>query len=221
VTEARQRLLTGIALITGPALFFIDNLVHPEEVSRGNEATQLAVIADSPDRWQIAHLIGFVSLLFIVAAIVGLAWFVARDRPRLGIAGGALGIAGALALAFAFALDGFTWGVLGDLYGRPELDRETLVAALTEVQGSAWALPYYVLIVAWVAGMVILAWGAAARIGVRAATLLGLGAVLVGFEGAVADNAYFIASSGVLLVGGIDAGVAIIRQRSSDEALPV
>ena len=221
MSEARQRLWTGIALIAGPALFLIDNLVHPEELGRGNEEAQLAAIADSPERWQIAHLIGFISLILIVAALVGLAFYVARDRPRLAIAGGALGIAGALALAFAFALDGFTWGTLGELSTRPELDDATLATALDEVQNSAWTLPYYALTVAWVAGMVVLAWGAAPRIGVRAASLLGAGAVLVGLEGVVAENAYFVASSGVLLIGGIDAGVAIIRAVSSDDEVPI
>lgn len=221
MSEARYRLWTAIALITGPALFFVDNLVHPEELGRGNESEQLAAIAESATRWQIAHLIGFVSLILIVGALVGLGRFVARDRPLLALVGVGLGLAGALGLAFAFALDGFTWGTLGELSNRPELDDGTLAFALDEVQTSDWALPYYALTLAWGAGMVGLAWGAAPRIGVRAAVLLGAGTILVGLEGAVADNAYFIASSGVFLVGGIDAGVAILRGRSSDEALPV
>lgn len=221
MSEARYRHWTAIALIAGPALFFVDNLIHPEELGRGNETEQLAAIAESASRWQIAHLIGFVSLVLIVAALTGLGRYVSRDRPRLALAGVALGLAGALGLAFAFALDGFTWGTLGELSNRPELDDGTLAVALGEVQNSDWTIPYYALCLAWPAGMALLAWGAAPRIGVRAAVLLGAGAVLVGLEGAVADNAYFIASSGVFLVGGIDAGVAILRNRSSDEALPV
>lgn len=221
MSDARERAWTTVALIAGAGLFFLDNLLHPEELGRGNEAEQLAAIAESSERWQIAHLIGFVSLILIVGGIFGLARFVARERPRLAHVGGALGVAGSLALAFAFALDGFTWGVLGELSARPELDDGTLAVALEEIQSSGWVLPYYTLIVAWVAGMIALAWGAAPRIGFRAATLLGAGALLIGLEGAVADNAYFIASSGVFLVGAIDAGVAILRRRSSDEALPV
>ena len=221
MSEPRERAWTAVALIAGAGLFFFDNLLHPEELGRGSEAEQLAAIAESSERWQIAHLIGFVSLILIVGGIFGLARFVARERPRLAFVGGALGVAGSLALAFAFALDGFTWGVLGELSVRPELDDGTLAVALEEIQNSGWVLPYYALIVAWVAGMIALAWGAAPRIGFRAATLLGAGALLIGLEGAVADNAYFIASSGVFLVGAIDAGVAILRRRSSDEALPV
>jgi hypothetical protein len=221
VADSRFRTWTAAALILGPLLFFVDNLVHPEELGRGNEAEQLASIAESATRWQVAHLIGFVALILIVAAIVGLGRFVAAERPRLAFAGVALGIVGSLGLAFAFALDGFTWGTLGELSNRPELDDATLATALEEVQNSAWTLPYYALVAVWLGGMICLAWGAAPRIGVRAASLLGLGAVLVAFEGVVADNAYFIASSGVFLLGGIDTAVSIYRGVSSDDEVPV
>ncbi|MGI8461242.1 MAG: hypothetical protein ACR2OC_06335 [Solirubrobacterales bacterium] len=221
MSRERQRLWTGIALISGPALFFVDNLIHPTELGRGNAAEQLDAIASTAERWQVAHLIGFVALIVIVGALIGLAFFVARDRPALALVGGALGVAGSLALAFAFALDGFTWGTLGELSNRAELDDATLAAALEQVQESGWTLPYYALTVAWVAGIIVLARGAAPRIGVRAAVLLGVGALLVGIEGVIADNAYFIASSGIFLIGGIDAGIAIIRERSSDDSVPV
>jgi hypothetical protein len=212
---------TAFALVAGPALFLVDNLIHPEELGRGNEAAQLAAIAESPDRWQVAHLIGFASLILIVGAIIGLGRYVYSDRPRLAVIGAGLGIVGGLAFAFAFALDGFTWGTLGELSNRPGLDDGTLAVALDEIQNSAWTLPYYALIAAWLAGMITLAWGAAPRIGVRAASLLGFGAVLVALEGLVADNAYFIASSAVFLLGGIDAAVSIVRGVSSDEEVPI
>jgi hypothetical protein len=221
VDGSRYRTWTATALVAGPALFFVDNLIHPEEVGRGNEAEQLAAIAGDATRWQVAHLIGFVSLLLIVAAIIGLGRYVAADRPRLAFAGVALGLAGSLGLAFAFALDGFTWGTLGELSNRPELDDATLAAALDEVQNSPWTLPYYALAAAWLAGIACLAWAAAPRIGVRAASLLGVGAFLVAIEGLVADNAYFIASSGIFLLGGIDAAVSIYRGVSSDEEVPI
>jgi len=221
VGESGYRTWTAAALVAGPGLFFVDNLIHPEELGRGNEAEQLAAIAEHATRWQVAHLLGFAGLLLIVAAIIGLGRYVADDRPRLAFAGVALGIAGALGLAFAFALDGFTWGTLGELSNRPELDDATLATALDEVQNSSWTLPYYALAAVWLAGMACLAWAAAPRIGVRAASLLGVGAFLVAIEGLVADNAYFIASSGIFLLGGIDAAVSIHRGVSSDEEVPI
>jgi hypothetical protein len=212
VPDARlYRIATGAALIVGPALLLLDNLIHPEELPRGNEAEQLTAIAASPTRWQLAHLIGFLGVVVFAAAIAGLAYLVRRTRPRLGLAGGALGIAGLLALAFALALDGYAWGTIGDLYGREELDGSTLATALDELQNSAWSVPYYALIALWVAGMLLLAAGAAPAVGAPAAALLGVGTILVSIEGLIADNAYFIASSAVFLVGGAACGVAALR----------
>ncbi len=213
----------GVALIVGPALFLVDNLIHPKELERGSEAEQLAEIAANADRWQIAHLIGFAGALFLMAALLGLAFLVRRRMPRLGLAAGAAGVVGLMAVAFAFALDGFTWGVLGEVSSRPGVDQATLRTALHEVQQSSWTLPYYSLILLWVAGMVGLAYGAArgGLIGARPAALLALGATLVGIEGAVASNAYFIVSSAVFLIGGVDAGIAVLRLRDDAAGEPL
>jgi hypothetical protein len=207
------RIGCGAALVAGPALFFVDNLIHPEELGRGNETAQLAAIAADSERWQIAHLIGFVSLLVFAAALFGLAYVVRGSSPRLGLAAGAAGVAGLMGLSFAFALDGFTWGVLGEISARPGSDPATAELALHEVQQSAWSAPYYALTALWAAALVALAWGAA-RAGVlrpAPAVLLALGTIAVGLEGVILDNAYFIASSALLLLGGGWAGFAVLR----------
>ncbi len=205
---------TAAALVIGPALFFVDNLIHPKELERGNEAEQLAEIASAPDRWQIAHLIGFFGLIGICAAILGLAWLVSRSDKRLGLWAGAAGVVGALGLAYAFALDGYTWGVLGEVSGRPETDAATIEAAFGEIQESSWSLPYYALgVLGLVGGMLALAWGLARSklVGVPAAALLAAGALAVAIEGAIPSNAYFIASSALFLVAGIAVAVQLRR----------
>ena len=142
VSDARlYRLGCGAALIVGPALFLVDNLIHPKELERGSEAEQLAEIAANADRWQIAHLIGFASAIVLVAAALGLAHLVRRRSPTLGLVGGA-------------------------------------------------------------------------------AALLGIGTVMVGIEGAVPSNAYFIVSSAVFLLGGVDAGIAVVRLPDEPAAEP-
>src|SRR5918995_1033259 len=128
------RIGCGAALVAGPALFFVDNLIHPEELGRGNETAQLAAIAADSERWQIAHLIGFVSLLVFAAALFGLAYVVRRQRPRLGLAAGAAGVAGLMGLSFAFALDGVKWGGLGGGSPPPRGGPPTAALALHEVQ---------------------------------------------------------------------------------------
>lgn len=206
MADARfYRRATAAALIVGPALFFIDNLIHPKELARGNEAEQLELIALHHDRWQIAHLIGFIGLIAICAAILGLAWVVRRSEPRLGLWAGALGLVGVLGFAFAFALDGYTWGILGQVNGDHGRNFE-IESALREIQQSTWSLPYYALaVLGFVGGMLALALGLARGnwAGRPAAALLGVGALAVAVEGTIANNAYFIASSGLFLVGAI------------------
>jgi hypothetical protein len=207
------RIGCGAALIVGPALFYLDNVIHPEEFSRGNEAEQLAAIAAEADRWQIAHLIGFVSLVVFAAALLGLAYLVRGTSPRLGLVAGAAGVVGLMGLSFAFALDGFTWGVLGEIYAQPGTDPATVERALHEVQQSPWSLPYYALTALWGAALVALAWGAnrAGALPAAPAALLAVGTIAVGLEGVIQDNTYFIASSALLLLGGAWCGFTILR----------
>jgi hypothetical protein len=206
------RRATGVALIVAPALFLLDNLIHPEEFTRGHEAQQLAEIADTYTRWQLAHFIGFLAILVFAAAILGLAFLVRRRQPLLGLVAGALGIVGLLGLAAVIALDGFAWGVLGEIWARTP-EKGATEAALHDLQQSEWNLQFYGLVAAWVAGMVALAVGAARQHSVPAwaGGLLALGALAVGLEGVVQDNAYFIASSAILALGGAAVGASVLR----------
>lgn len=211
------RLGCGAALVAGPALFFIDNVLHPEEFTRGHEAEQLAEIAADPALWQAAHMVGFGALMIFAAALLGLAYAVRGRLPRLGLGAGLAAVAGLMGLAFAFALDGYTWGVLGEVYRDQGADPATVELALHEVQESGWAVPYYALTALWAGAMVALCWGAA-RVGTLApapAAALAAATIAVGLEGVVQDNTYFIASSALLLIAGAWSAVAILR---SDEA---
>ena len=209
---------TGYALVAGPAIFFVDNLLHPEEFGRSNEAAQLAAIAESPERWQAAHLIGFASLIVFVVAILGLSAIVARTDRRTAVIAGGAALVGILGFAWAFAIDGFAWGVLGEVSARSDIDAATMEAAFGELQQSGWAFPYYLLGIGWILGIPYLAQGAlrAGALELRPAVLLGLGAVAVGLEGVFADNTYFILSSALLLIGGADAAMSLFRHSRAE-----
>jgi hypothetical protein len=212
------RRATAAALVVAPALLLVDNLIHPKEYTSGHEAEQLAKIADAYTRWQLAHVIGFFAILIFAVAILGLAFLVRRRQPRLGLAGGALALVGLLALAGVIVLDGFTWGVLGHVSGRAGADSRTVETALDEIQTSSWSLPFYLLGVAWLVGMIMLALGAARQRAVPlwAGALLAAASLIAGTEGLITSNAYFIAGAAALLAGGIAVGLAIARM--SDEA---
>jgi hypothetical protein len=210
------RRLTAVALVVGPALFLLDNILHPKEFGRGHEAEQLAKIGQSYQRWQVAHGIGLLSACVLTGALLGLAFHVRRTQPLIGLVGGALSAVGAVGLGAGFAIDGFTWGALGAISTESRVEPSTVQYALHTVQHSHWLIPYYGLIGLWVAGVVILAIGARTTTPLWAAGLLAIGGILVGIEGTVAANWYFIASAVVFLLGG--AAVALAISRMDDRA---
>jgi hypothetical protein len=207
------RRATAAALVVAPAIFLLDNIIHPTEYERGNEARQLAEIAAHHDRWQLAHALGFLSVIVFAAAVLGLAFLVRRRQPRLGLWAGALSVAGLLGVAAVITIDGYTWGVLGDVYQRRGAAPETAEIALYEVQHSNWSLLYYLTPLAWIVGLALLALGAVRQgaVPVWAGALLALGGLMVGIETAVISNTYFIAAAAVLLAGGAAVGAAIAR----------
>jgi hypothetical protein len=210
------RRMTALALVIGPALFLLDNILHPKELARGNEAQQLAEIGSHYQRWQFAHGIGLLSAVVMTGALMGLAFHVRRSQPTLGLIGGALAVAGAIGLGAGFAIDGFTWGTLGAISTERRVDSGSVQYALHTVQYSHWLIPYYALIGLWIAGVVALAIGARRTAPIWAAGLLGLGGLLVGIEAAVAENWYFVVSSLVLFAGGC--AVAFVISRMDDRA---
>jgi hypothetical protein len=203
--------------VLAPALFLVDNLLHPKEYSRGNEADQLAEIAEHYTRWQLAHLLGFLAIVGFVAAALGLAFLVRRRRPAAGLAGGVLAVLGIVCFAAIIALDGFTWGILGEVSGRSALHREVGAQTLHDVQQSEWSLQSYAPALAFAVGMALLGITAARSGAVPppAGYLLALGAFLVGTEGLIVSNAYYVTGSAVLLAGAGTVGLVIARM--SDE----
>ena len=212
------RRATAAALVLASVLFLIDNIIHPKEYERDNEARQLAEIASHADRWQLAHALGFAAIIVFAAAVLGLAFLVRRRQPTLGLWAGALSVTGLLGLAAVITIDGYTWGVVGEVYQRRGVAPETVVITMHEVQRSDWSLVYYLTPVAWIVGMTLLAVGAARQgaVPVWAGALLALGALMVGIETAVISNAYFIAAAAVLAAGSIAVAAAIARM--SDES---
>ena len=211
------RIGTAAALIVAPLLFLVDNLLHPEELTRGNEIEQVVVIADAYTRWQAAHAIGYVAILAFAPAVLGLAFLVRRRQPTLGLVAGGLALAGVIGLAAVITIDGFAWGIAGELSANSPLGPDGAAEVLSDLQGSEWSLIYYLTPLGFIVGMLMLAIGAARQGAVPtwAAAVLALAVLMVGTETAIVSNAYFIAGAAVFLVGGVAMALAILRM--SDE----
>jgi hypothetical protein len=204
VAATTLRRITAGALVLAPALFLLDNVLHPKELARGNEAEQLAEIADAYQRWQAAHAIGFVSVIVFGAAVAGLAALLYRPAPRVALAGGAMAMAGLMGLAAAITIDGYTWGILGEVSAKPDADPATVALALEDVQESEWSLVYYLTPIGFILGMLVLIVGAvrAQLAPAWAGALLALGVLMAGTETAIISNVYFVVGASVLLAGG-------------------
>lgn len=156
---------------------------------------------------------------FLVAAL-GLAFLVRRRRPGAGLAGGALAVLGILSLAAVVALDGFTWGVLGEVSSRGAAHELVAGEALRDIQQSEWSLQYYVPALAFTVGMTSLAIVAARSGALPAAAgwLLALGSLLVGTEGLIVSNAYYVAGSVVMLTAGMAVALSLFRMTDGEFA---
>ncbi len=211
------RLGTAAALVVAPLLFLVDNLLHPEELGRGNEVEQVGLIADAYTRWQAAHVIGFLAILAFTPAVLGLAFLVRRRQPTYGLVAGGLALLGLMGLAAVITIDGFAWGIAGELSANSPLGPAGAAEVLKDLQGSEWSYAYYFTTLGFIVGMLMLAVGAA-RQGAGptpAAAVLALAVLMVGTETVLVSNAYFIAGAAVLLVGGVAVALAILRM--SDE----
>jgi hypothetical protein len=207
------RVGTAVALIVAPLLFLADNLLHPKEVTRGHELEQVGLIADAYARWQAAHVIGFLAILAFAPAVLGLAFMVRRRQPTFGLVAGALALAGVLGLAAVITIDGYAWGIAGELSTKPEVGPDGAAAVLGELQQSDWSLAYYLMPLGFVIGMLMLAVGSVRQGAVppAAGALLALAVLLVGTETTIVSNAYFIAGAAVFLVGGVAVAASILR----------
>ncbi len=210
------RRCTVAALVAAPALFLLDNLLHPKEYSRGNEVKQVAEIADHYTRWQLAHAIGFAAIVVFTAAVLGLAFLVRRRRPTVGLVAGTLGLGGLMSLAAAITIDGFSWGIIGVTSVDSRIGPRSSAATLHVVQYSNWSLLYYVGAAGFIVGLATLALAAAREgaIPLWAGGLLAIAALLTGTETIITSNAYFIVGAAVLLAGG--GAVAYYLSRLSD-----
>jgi hypothetical protein len=214
------RVGTAVALVVAPLLFLIDNLIHPEELTRGNELEQVRLIADAYTRWQAAHAIGFLAVLAFAPAVLGLAFLVRRRRPGYGLIAGALALAGVLGLAAVITIDGYAWAIAGELSGNEKVGPAASAAMLKDLQGSAWSYVYYLTPVGFIVGMLMLAIEAArsGAIPTWAGALLAVAVLMTGTETAIVSNEYFIAGAVVFLAAGIAVALPLLRMSDAEFA---
>jgi hypothetical protein len=99
-----RTVIEATSLIVGPALMSVGDLLHPAEDAR--PTAQVAIVAESPTRWFVAHLLLFVGILLLVPGLLALTKVAMDRRPRMGYAARLLLLAsvGAFGAVFGFEM---------------------------------------------------------------------------------------------------------------------
>jgi hypothetical protein len=213
VDTAARRLL-GMSMIGAPLLLVAGSALHPERTT--DEAAQLAVIASDSGRWYAAHLLFVGSLVLSVSAVLGL-MRLASSRPGLALAGTALSIAGAVAVAPIMGTELAAWQLAeGDpAAGAAALERmnESVGIAVLLVAGLGFPLGYALLGYALRATRAASPWEA---LGVAVAP-----SVFFAFGGASTGATLWIATTAAalaLLAAQGSLGLAMLRGTAEPEA---
>jgi hypothetical protein len=146
-----RKLVAGVCMLLAPVLLLLGAIVHPEMET--SEAAQIAVIADSPDGWYIAHLVLLCSIVLAVPAVLGLMHMLREREVAFGHLGGALALLGLLASTGIVAMEFVAWQAAEG--GRAEMT--ALFERLNETAGVL--IPFYLFSFGFAAGMVLLAIG--------------------------------------------------------------
>jgi len=141
-SERLRKGATGVCLVIAPLGLLVGLVLHPAESM--DAAEQLGIIAGDANRWAMAHFILAASAVVLVGAVLGLAHLVHERRPGQAIAGGAMGVVGAMSLcavAFAEATYGAEMGRAGagggvsDAFGAVAASPSSLVILVGALMG--------------------------------------------------------------------------------------
>ena len=100
-----SRVTAGVCLVAAPLALLVGTIVHPG--LRVGERAQLELIAAHPDRWYANHILGFIAMILLVPAILGLVGIVRVREPLLAHVGGTLAFLGVIAFEGVVVAYGF------------------------------------------------------------------------------------------------------------------
>jgi hypothetical protein len=152
MSDAFRTRAGAVALVAAPALTLVAHLVQATP-TRHDTASELASIAAHPARYQFSGLLGFVSLVLFVPALLTMASPLWERRPRVAMVGLAMSITGLMALASLMGSGPVSLAMARAAGG----DRAVMVE-LTDRYESSWLVLVWVLlmIVGWSIGPVVL-----------------------------------------------------------------
>jgi hypothetical protein len=203
-----RKLVAGTCMVLAPLFLLASTIIHPETGT--SAASQALAIAASPDAWYVAHVLGLVSIVLAVPAVLGLMHML-RDKHALeGHLGGALALVGLLAFVGIVAMELTFW------QGGGPVDTAVLIDRASETAGLF--IPFYVMSFGFAAGMLVLASGlyAARAVHPAMAACLAVGAACLAVAFPLAAGWLMIVSAALLAVGFGTIGMMVLNETDAE-----
>ena len=212
LSDARNfgRTLTGLALIVGPVLYLLGQIVSPD-IDDDNKVKELANVAAHKGSYLTGALLFFVGALVTIGSMIGVIHLFRSRRVSLGQVAATLVLFGNTAIVGFYAFSTVEY----EMVNQSGLNRAEMAKLLDKADGSSSGTPFFILfLVGIVLGLLLLAFATWRR---RVAPIwVPLAIVLTAVVGFVGNSkALGIVSFALLLVG--FGGLALAVLRMSDE----
>ena len=207
-----RKMVAGACMMLAPVLLLVSTIVRPD--LHDGSAAQLAEIASHPDAWYAASLIGFISIVLAVPAVLGLMHMLRERRVSDGHVGGAMALFGLLAFTGLTAIGMVAWQM-----AVPGTDANQMAAVLERVEETTGTMiPFYLGSFLWAVGTCVLAFGlfSARAVSPISAVCLAAGgiALVVGF--AAAMSWLTIVGAALTCVGLVPIGYLVWRESDAE-----
>lgn len=124
------RVGSGVSMVLAPLLWLASSALGPGHEASKTLAGVLPYIATDPDRFLASVLLGLLSLILMVPAVLGVAHLLHRQMPLLALAGAALVLLGLLSLAVLHGVQLVQHQMIQET-----ADRQQMVALLERLEG--------------------------------------------------------------------------------------
>ena len=207
-----RKTVVGLCMFFGPLILLAAMVIHP--ATGTSEASVISAAADHADAWYIAHLLGLISIVLAVPAVLGLMHMLREREVAYGHVGGGLGLLGLMAFVGIVTMEGFVGWQMGQ-----GGDRGEMVSLMQRLNDSAgFYIPFYLVSVGFTLGMIVLALGLYRARAVQSwmAVFVGLAAVLLGVAGFTASEVLSIVGAAFLFVGLGSIGRMVLAESDED-----
>jgi hypothetical protein len=106
-----RRLAVAAAMVVGPPVLLLTEIVHPEPSSEPAEL--FAIATDNASRWYLAHALALIALAAAIPIVMGLMHLLRATRPGWGNAGATIALLGLVPLAALVGTEFVVWQATG------------------------------------------------------------------------------------------------------------